>query len=957
MKTRKIITTVVASIAFTLTALAQSTPSYVPTDGLVGYWGFNGNANDESGNGNNGIVNGATLTTDRNGNVNSAYSFSSAGCSTRIDASINTSSIQNSFTLAFWLMRSDNGCGSPRIMEFWSGSDSNGTLGFAFHGNSFVPGLDYFTSTTHIASIGYNQVNNNQWAHIVFTCDANSAKCYQDGVLINTFPSNGNAILAGNAAFGRMNHPANDAFNGKLDDIAIYNRALTQQEITNLYNSSLPQTTCLPAYVPTNGLVGYWPFCGNANDESGNGNNGTVNGATLTTDRFGNANKAYDFNSNNNNYIQTAIGIHDTLTFSAWFKCGVPTKYYGMIYSYGDSSATGSTYSGQIMGPHPNWVSAGHVGKFHSYAFNNSYLTEIIPTQYSDDNNWHNVIITYIPNDKIYFYYDGVFISNTPLNAFPIIQGIVTFGRDLNNNAGATSNQGKFDGTLDDIGIWNRALTQAEITQLYTATPTPTEVAIGTQTWTTKNLDVATYTDGTVIPQVTDPTEWANLTTGAWCYYDNDPANGTTYGKLYNFYAVAGIWNEASKTDTTQRKKLAPTGYHVPSYEELTILIDHLGGGSIAGGKMKETGTVHWASPNQGATNSSGFSGLPGGNLGAYADRLPFNDIGYDSQYWCSTEVDELNAWIYGGLNYYDEFVLLRPIGIKNYGVSVRCVKDISSKPTASAQTFCGAATVANLTATGTDLKWYPTETDETVLAPSEALITHTYYVSQTIAGTESPRTAVAVTVTPATSGISVTNGLLLPTVTIGTQTWTTKNLDVATYSDGTVIPQVQDATAWANLTTGAWCYYNNDPANGAVYGKLYNWYAVAGIHDNDPNTPNKKLAPTGYHVQSDDEWNTLTDYLGGASVAGGRMKETGTTHWASPNTNATNTNNFAALPGGFRYHYGPFGGIGYSGHWWSSSETNTSDSYNRQLDYVHGEAFSGNNLKGYGFSVRCLRD
>ena len=85
--------------------------------------------------------------------------------------------------------------------------------------------------------------------------------------------------------------------------------------------------------------------------------------------------------------------------------------------------------------------------------------------------------------------------------------------------------------------------------------------------------------------------------------------------------------------------------------------------------------------------------------------------------------------------------------------------------------------------------------------------------------------------------------------VTIGTQIWQSTNLDVTTYRDGTPIPQVTDPTQWANLTTGAWCYYNNDPANGTIYGKLYNWYAVAGIHDTDPSTPNKILAPQGWHV------------------------------------------------------------------------------------------------------------
>ena len=196
-----------------------------------------------------------------------------------------------------------------------------------------------------------------------------------------------------------------------------------------------------------------------------------------------------------------------------------------------------------------------------------------------------------------------------------------------------------------------------------------------------------------------------------------------------------------------------------------------------------------------------------------------------------------------------------------------------------------------------------------------------------------------------------------IPSITIGTQTWTTKNLDVATYSDGTVIPQVTDPTAWASLTTGAWCYYNNDSGTGTTYGKLYNWYAVAGIHDNDPNTPNKKLAPTGYHVPSDAEWSTLTTFLGGENVAGGKMKETGTAHWNSPNTDATNSSGFTGLPGGSRNFNGTFSIIGNYGNWWSSSEFNTPNAWSRYLSYVNGTAYRNSFSKKFGFSVRCLRD
>jgi uncharacterized protein (TIGR02145 family) len=201
-----------------------------------------------------------------------------------------------------------------------------------------------------------------------------------------------------------------------------------------------------------------------------------------------------------------------------------------------------------------------------------------------------------------------------------------------------------------------------------------------------------------------------------------------------------------------------------------------------------------------------------------------------------------------------------------------------------------------------------------------------------------------------------------LPNVTIGTQIWSSTNLDVTTYRDGTPIPQVTDPTAWAGLTTGAWCYYNNDPANGAIYGKLYNWYAVAGIHDNDPNTPNKVLAPTGWHIPSDAEWTILTDFLGGESVAGGKMKSTGTIQagtglWESPNAAATNESGFTGLPAGYRSVNGIFFSIGNLGIWWSSSVYSTTSAWYRALVYDNGSAYRNINDKKSGFSVRCVRD
>ncbi|WP_396144510.1 fibrobacter succinogenes major paralogous domain-containing protein [Flavobacterium sp.] len=196
--------------------------------------------------------------------------------------------------------------------------------------------------------------------------------------------------------------------------------------------------------------------------------------------------------------------------------------------------------------------------------------------------------------------------------------------------------------------------------------------------------------------------------------------------------------------------------------------------------------------------------------------------------------------------------------------------------------------------------------------------------------------------------------------VTIGTQIWSSTNLDVTTYRDGTPIPQVTDPTQWANLTTGAWCYYNNDPANGAVYGKLYNWYAVAGIHDaaslNNPSL-RKQFAPQGWHIPSDAEWTILTDFLGGNAVAGGKMKAISTL-WQSPNLGATNESGFTGFPGGYRSYDGIFNDFMINGNWWSSSEGSSSNvAWTRYLHY--NDTFAGfvTFNKIGGFSVRCLKD
>ena len=186
-------------------------------------------------------------------------------------------------------------------------------------------------------------------------------------------------------------------------------------------------------------------------------------------------------------------------------------------------------------------------------------------------------------------------------------------------------------------------------------------------------------------------------------------------------------------------------------------------------------------------------------------------------------------------------------------------------------------------------------------------------------------------------------------TVKIGDQVWMAENLKVTRYRNGDPIPNVTVDSQWTNLTTGALCAYDNDDNNVSTYGLLYNWYAV-----NDA----RGLAPDGWRVPTDAEWQTLIDNLGGNLVAGNKLKEAGTAYWNSPDSSATNESGFTALPGGYRYYYsGTFYYIGLYGIWWSATESSSARAWLRILGSYYPGVGRDDYDKHYGFSVRCVRD
>jgi uncharacterized protein (TIGR02145 family) len=503
----------------------------------------------------------------------------------------------------------------------------------------------------------------------------------------------------------------------------------------------------------------------------------------------------------------------------------------------------------------------------------------------------------------------------------------------------------------------------------------------GTQDWAIENSEVVTYRDGTPIPQVTDASEWASLTTGAWCFFDNDP----TKGKLYNWYAVAGIHDN---DENTPNKEFAPEGWHVPTDTEWFTLENYLIAngynydGTTTGNKIAKAmaSTTGWhndpnafeGSPgnNPHLNNSSGFNSI------AVGLRDKNSVFGYGTSaanFWSSTEADNsIDAFLHRLYVVYSNIV--RNGFGKKSGYTIRFVRDASSIGAYGDILLNGAVSAEN-----NQIKNVadPTEAqDVTTKSYVDNSVSNTYtqaevdaIISETI--TELQDQIDALQAAAGSGTVTDQDGNSYPYLTYGDQVWTVKNAEVVTYRDGTPIPQVTDVSEWTNLTTGAWCYYDNDPSKG----KLYNWYAVMGIHDTDPNTPNKEFAPEGWHVPTDAEWTTLENYLIAngynydGTTTGNKIAKAmaSTTGWdSSANTGAVgndqslnNSSGFNAFPEGVRYGAGSDNYEGNNTFFWSSSENNTNGPWYRHLSQTVGNLGrgSGNFNEQNGVSVRFVKD
>jgi hypothetical protein len=460
---------------------SKNIPEYLPKVGLIGWWPFNGNANDESGNGHNGTVNGANLTNDRFGNKSKAYSFNNND----VSVNISNSQFNSDFSISVWVFL-DSLNSTTTYPTFITQENSYLTFQCVNYPNGSSPKANfYFLNNYKLPGQqiedGHVQANlsNNKWMNLILVNSSGINHLYINGTLKAT--SNSPSTIQGKGAgnflrFGNGDELPHELFIGKLDDIGIWNKALTEQEITKIFKGdNIPISDCKEMNGSLlNGLVAYYPFCGNANDESGSGLNGQVNGASLTNDRFGNENSAYSFTTNQDITIPNSQNQNlYPLTISLWYNVdsidynengNLFSKYAPAAWNGFIVNTIGGTSDGNIMWP---WYVRNQSNK--------------VLGLYGEE-AFHQ------PNYEIHKWYHFVFIVDESGGKI-YVNGVLIGSHKWTGTPGACSNallwkigglyNNWFHGKIDDVGLWNRILTTQEILQLYGSTICNTPPPVG----------------------------------------------------------------------------------------------------------------------------------------------------------------------------------------------------------------------------------------------------------------------------------------------------------------------------------------------------------------------------------------------------------------------------------------------------------------------------------------------
>ena len=1113
MKTKKILTVVIAILAFAVTnSYSQNLPSYVPTNGIGGYWGFNSNANDESSNGNNGtIINGASLCDGRSGVLNNAFDFDGINGQINVNHSSSISPL-NYLTISAWIF--------PRVYEDNKHCVSKGShLNLDYRSYSIIGpqsnGKWMFTLNAGGSETQLESNSNailNQWSLITVVYDGNQMYLYINGTLDNQTIKTGtiNQTTEGLTFGSHIFYSYSDYwFNGKVDDIAIYNRALSQSEITQLFTANQATDAFITTWVTdVNNETLTLPTQPDASNYTIDWGDGSATNTYTATQA-----PSHTYN-NIGEHTVSITGTFPHLKFveqiklkavqqwgtQKWtsmanmfqscallnsFPSQAPdlslcTNMYQMFYDTPFNQPIGSWNVSQVTNmqqmfmyspfnqPIGDW-DVSQVTNMYQMFYSTPFNQPIGNWNVSNVSNMFQMFMQTPFNQPI-----GDWDVSKITSMYQMFYG-TPFNQPISNwdTSHVTDMQQMFMYTPfnQPIGDWD----VSQVTNMYQMFyETPFNKPIG-------NWNVSQVTNMqqmfmlTPFNQSIEDWDVSQVTNMYQMFYGtpfNQPIGNWNVGNVSNMFQIfmqtpfnqpIGDWDVSKITSMYQMFYGTPFNQlisnwdvsHVTDMQQMfmyTPFNQPIGDWDVS--QVTNMYQMFYAAPFNKPIGNWNVSQVT--NMEQMFMLTPFNQsIGN----WDISQVTNMYQMLYGtnlstvnydatligwaaraansgviqmvtfsaGNSNYCNGLVARDYLTNNFGWNITDGGvDCISFSTESIQSFCGSATVGSLAATGSELNWFSTAIEGLALASDTPLVTGNYFVSQTINSIESARTEVAVTISPqvtptfapiastcsgfninalpttsnngitgtwspainnnftttytftpnegqcaatTTQTIIITTPLITseisflpipPFVNIGTQIWTSKNLDIATYRDGTPIPQVTDPNQWANLTTGAWCYYNNDPANGEVYGKMYNWYAVAGIYDaaslNDADL-RKQFAPMGWHVPSDSEWTILTNFLGGEYIAGGKMKEIGIIHWESPNTEATNSTGFSGIPGGYRNFRGEFLNLGISTHFWSLTEPTEPGAWFRMLTYYQHNAYRHFDNKTSSFSVRLIKD
>jgi hypothetical protein len=465
-------------------SMSACVPDYLPIEDLEAYYPFCGNANDESGNGLDGIVEGATLVEDRFGNSASAYYFDGIDDIITADVDINSSIIgHQEGTVILWFKSAGGANERAAVLAIGDNTGQNDETNIRVpHENSGNTMASFFSVTNDDEEMNYQHLlqlhtefNQNQevfdgeWHSLaVVTGDGNN-RIYIDGTavavaftigdtMVNAFT---NLLTPDKIVMGAENDWENapnylNHFNGFIDDIVIYSRALSEIEIQQLFDFEELTEICLPESTPIDGLIAYYPFCGNADDFSGNGLDGSVSGPTLVDDRFGNSESAYDFDGGSNIITLPSpfeSGVNE-VSISVWFKPEFSEVSTGhkSLWQQGEGFNLEDGISYFTYYSEPPRLQLG-------FGTSNANFNAIIIDNPSQE--WHLAVMTY-NGTEISLYIDSEFVGSSALSAAEYVSDLpLAIG-----NLESQTLQG-FIGQIDDVGIWDRALNPNEVNLLF----------------------------------------------------------------------------------------------------------------------------------------------------------------------------------------------------------------------------------------------------------------------------------------------------------------------------------------------------------------------------------------------------------------------------------------------------------------------------------------------------------